>query len=260
MILEIKNISYTYPGMKKKTLDGCSLDLQEGEVLTILGPNGAGKSTLLNCICGLLSPQEGEIRVCGRPVKGMSVKEVAGLVGYVQQNYSPVFGYSVLHFVMMGAAPHVGLFGKPSREDEERAMEVLESLGIRHLADKPYTEISGGERQQATIARVIVQNPKLILFDEPTAHLDYGKQLLILRMIKTMADQGYTAIMTTHNPDHAIMLGGRVALVDPAGGVEAGMSGEVLTEKRLAGLYQTDLKLRYLDEFSRTVCIPKGLS
>lgn len=92
MIFEVKDISYTYPGMAKKTLDHCSLTLKAGETLSILGPNGAGKSTLMNCMCGLLIPQEGEVHLCGRNVKKLSVKQIAKQVGYVQQNHTPVFG------------------------------------------------------------------------------------------------------------------------------------------------------------------------
>lgn len=259
MIFEVKDVSYTYPGAGQKTLDHCSLTLQEGETLSILGPNGAGKSTLMNCMCGLLAPQEGEILLCGKNVGTLSVKQVAKLVGYVQQNHTPVFGYTVLNFVMMGCAPHLGLFQKPSSRDRKKAMEALEDLGIAHLAEKPYTDISGGERQQVTIARAIVQNPKVILFDEPTAHLDFGKQLLILRMIKNMSEKGYAAVMTTHNPDHAILLGGMVAVVDQSGKMEKGPVEAIITEKRLSQIYQANLRLPYVHEFKRTVCAAPSL-
>lgn len=259
MIFEVKDISYTYPGMAKKTLDHCSLTLKEGETLSILGPNGAGKSTLMNCMCGLLIPQEGEVHLCGRNVKKLSVKQIAKQVGYVQQNHTPVFGYTVLNFVMMGCAPNPGLFQKPSAKDQRRAMDALEELGIASLAEKPYTDISGGERQQVTIARAIVQNPKVILFDEPTAHLDFGKQLLILRMIKKMSEKGYAAVMTTHNPDHAILLGGMVAVVDQSGKIEKGPVEAIITEKRLTQIYQANLRLPYVREFGRTVCAAPGL-
>jgi iron complex transport system ATP-binding protein len=259
MIYEVKNLGYTYPGMKKKTLSHCNLTLEEGEILTILGPNGAGKSTLLNCMSGLLTPQEGEVRLCGKNVRAMAPKEIARQIGYVQQNHNPVFGYSVLHFVTMGCAPGIGMFQKPGKKEEDAAMAVLESLEIGHLAEKAYTDISGGERQQVLIARAVVQKPKAILFDEPTSHLDYGKQFVILQLIRQMAEQGYAAVMTTHNPDHAILLGGSVAIVDKEGTVEKGLASKILTEERLSRIYRTDLRLRYVKEFQRIVCIAPGL-
>lgn len=259
MIFEVKNISYTYPGMKKKTLDGCSLTLEKGEILSILGPNGAGKSTLLHCLCGLLRPQEGEIFLEGEDIRGMSVKQMARQVGYVQQSHHPVFGYTVLHFVMMGCAPRLGMFQRPSQSEEKQARKALDSLGIGHLAEKPYTDISGGERQQATIARALVQDPQAVLFDEPTAHLDFGKQLLILKRIREMAGRGYAAVMTTHNPDHVLLLGGMVAILDKTGKLETGTVEELLTEERLTDLYQTRLQLRYAEEFSREVCAASEL-
>ena len=259
MIYEVKNISFTYNGMPQKTLDHCSLTLQEGEVLSILGPNGAGKSTLFNCMCGLSRPQEGEIFLCGNNMNTLSVKQIARLVGYVPQTHNPVFGYTVKHFVMLGCTPRLALFQQPSRDDEDRAMEILDSLGIAHLAEKPYTDISGGERQQATIARAVMQEPKVILFDEPTAHLDYGKQLVILRLIRQMADRGFAAVMTTHNPDHVLLLGGSAAIVTGAGRLEQGPVEELLTERRLSEIYDAPLRLRHVDELGRTVCVPRGL-
>ena len=95
--------------------------------------------------------------------------------------------------------------------------DTLEQMGILHLADKPYTEISGGERQQVTIARAIVQQPQIILFDEPTAHLDFGNQVRIIKMIKYLSSQGFAILMTTHTPDHVIMLGDRVGILDRNG-------------------------------------------
>ena len=258
-VVSVRNVSFTYPGLEKPTLLECSLELHAGEIMSILGPNGAGKSTLMNCMCGLLTPQAGSIAICGKDIRVMSVREVARQLGYVQQQHNPTFAYSVLHFVMMGRAPDIGLFDKPSQADRDAALAVLEELGIAHLSDRPYTDISGGERQQATIARAIVQHPKAILFDEPTAHLDYGKQLVILRMIKKMSDMGFAAVMTTHNPDHALMLGGTVAIVDRKGGLEVGPTGAILTEERLKAVYETDLSLVEIDGFARPVCVPPDL-
>lgn len=258
-IVSVQNIEFAYPSGRRKVLDGCSLSLKEGDLISILGPNGAGKSTLLNCACGLLSPQSGDVFLNGKSIKGMDPKQVARVIGYVQQNQKSVFGYTVFSYVLMGRASSVGLFQRPNKGDEEMVHEVLESMGIRHLADAPITEISGGERQQAAIARAIVQKPQAVFFDEPTAHLDYGNQVNTLKLIASLRDKGFAVIMTTHNPDHCMMLGGKVAILDKQGLLETGDCYRVLTEERLKRVYNTDLRLAYVDDVKRITCIPVGI-
>lgn len=259
MIVEAKNINFSYQKNGRQILNDVSLSLKEGEVMSILGPNGAGKSTLLNLIATLLTPDTGEIFLCGKDTKKMKPKEVASILSYVPQTHTPAFSYTVFNFVLMGRAPKVGMFEKPKAEDFKLVEEVLEEVGILKLANKPYTEISGGERQQATIARALVQEPKAILFDEPTAHLDFGNQIKTLRTIKHLSEKGYAVIMTTHNPDHAIMLGGTTAILDKQGKLTVGPAEEIITEQTLKEVYDTKLKLSYFDEAGRLVCIPPNL-
>ena len=259
MIYNVKNVAYSYVSGARKVLNNVSLRLEQGEILSILGPNGAGKSTLLNCMAGLLKPNRGSIQLDNAALSALSHRDIAKVVSYVPQNHTPTFAYTTLYFVMMGRAPHVGAFQKPSLEDEAVAMEALKALKIDHLANRPYTEISGGERQQATIARAIAQQPQAILFDEPTAHLDYGNQHRILRMIRALADQGYGVIITTHNPDHALLLGGKAAILDRDGYLSYGKCEEIITEERLKEVYETDLRLLYVEELGRVCCLALSL-
>lgn len=257
-IVEVRNLSFAYE-KGKTVLQNVSLSLEEGEVMTILGPNGAGKSTLLNCIAVLLEPEEGSITLCGKDASSMKPKEVAGILSYVPQNHVPAFSYTVRDFVLMGRAPSVGMFERPDPEDFALVDRTLEEIGIAALKDKPYTEISGGERQQATIARAIVAEPKAILFDEPTAHLDYGNQLMTLRLIKSLQERGYAVIITTHNPDHAIMLGGTTAILDRDGTLVTGKTEEIITEEVLRKLYDTELSLLEVEGVNRPICVPPNL-
>lgn len=259
-IVSVLNIEFAYPSGRRKILDGCSLSLKEGDLLSILGPNGAGKSTLLNCACGLLSPQSGEVLLNGKNIKGMEPRQIAKVIGYVQQNQKSVFGYSVFNYVLMGRASSVGLFQRPTKDDEDMVRDVLASMGIGHLADIPITEISGGERQQAAIARAVVQQPQAVFFDEPTAHLDYGNQVNTLKLIASLREKGFAVIMTTHNPDHCMMLGGNVAILDRHGFLETGAVVDILTEERLKRVYNTELRLSYVNEVHRIACIPYGLA
>lgn len=259
MIIEAENLNFSYSKNGKQILKDVSLSLDEGEVMSILGPNGAGKSTLLNLLATLSVPDSGTVKLCGKDTAKMKPKEVASILSYVPQTHTPAFSYTVFNFVLMGRAPKVGMFEKPKAEDFEIVEKVLEEVGIAELADKPYTEISGGERQQATIARALVQEPKAILFDEPTAHLDYGNQLKTLRVINSLREKGYAVIITTHNPDHAIMLGGTTAILDRTGHLTVGDSEKILTEETLKGVYGTNLRLTYLEDVGRYVCIPPNL-
>lgn len=259
LVYEVNNISFGYPGYDSLVLDGASLKLGRGEILCILGPNGAGKTTLLNCMAGLLTPKSGEIKLCGRNIRTMKEKEIASLAGYVPQLHTPAFDYSVLDFVLMGRAPDTGLFSRPGKEEEQKCMDVLEGMGLAHLASKSYLDISGGERQQLLIARAIVQEPEVVLFDEPTAHLDYGNQHRVLRRIKQMAAEGYSVAITTHNPDHALLLGDQAAIVSKDGKIVQGDSSDILTEETLSEVYGMNICIRYLEELGRTACLVPGL-
>ncbi|MDD6310766.1 MAG: ABC transporter ATP-binding protein [Firmicutes bacterium] len=254
-IYEVSNLTYKYPSGDRMVLDGASLRLGEGEILCILGPNGAGKTTLLNCLAGLIKPKNGEIKLKGRSINDMKVKDIAQIVGYVPQVHTPAFDYKVKDFVLMGASPGMGMFERPSKEDEEACIKVLAGMNLEHLAEKSYMNISGGERQQVLIARAILQKPSVILFDEPTAHLDYGNQHRVLKRIKKMSEDGYSVIITTHNPDHSLLLGGNVAIVGRDGKIIQGKCEEMITEENLRKVYDIDLRLMWVEELGRKVCL-----
>lgn len=254
MIYKVDKLTFSYPQSDRLILDKASLELRKGEILCVLGPNGAGKTTLLNCMAGLLNWQGGSIELCGQNLKKMSDKERAKHVGYVPQLHVPAFDYRVIDFVLMGRASRTGTLGRPKEEDEKMCMEVLESMNIAHLAQQSYMKISGGERQQLLIARAIVQQPEVVLFDEPTAHLDFGNQHRVLKRVKQMADEGYSVIITTHNPDHALMLGDKAAIVSRDGIITQGNCEDVVTEETLRQVYDIDLKLQWVEELGRKAC------
>ena len=155
----------------------------------------------------------------------------------------------------MGCASRIGLFEKPGNRERIAAEKAICELGIEDIADKPYTEISGGERQKAMIARAIVSNPRALLFDEPTAHLDYGSQLLVLKIIKELSQKGYSVVITTHNPDHALLLGGKAALLNDKGELTAGKTEQIITKENLSKIYQSDVRLEYIESIGRMACV-----
>ena len=180
---------------------------------------------------------------------------IAKVLGYVPQVHIPTFAYSIRDYVVMGRAPHMGLLNVPREAEYEKVDTVLEQMGIEHLADKLYTQISGGERQQVQIARVLVQESEIILLDEPTNHLDYGNQFKILQIISDLAKKGLTILMTTHMPDHAILLGGKVGILDREGHMIVGAAETIISEESLKNIYNTQLHLIYIEQIKRMTCV-----
>lgn len=257
-ILEAKDLCFAYPG-GRPVFENISLRVRPGEAVCILGPNGAGKTTLLNCLANLNRLTSGSVTLNGRDIRTIPGREVARLVGYVPQMILPSFDFSVLDYVVTGCAPRMGTFERPHRQHYDTAMAAIREMGIEALADKSYMHISGGERQQVAIARALAQQPKFILMDEPTAHLDYGNQIKVLKIIRRLTYQGFGVVLTTHNPDHALLLGGMTAVLNRQGILQFGRSEEILTEDLLTELYRTPLKLPQVSEVGRRICASPGL-
>ena len=160
-----------------QVLRGVTFRAEYGEFLSVLGPNGVGKSTLFRCMLGLLTPTGGEATIDGRPIGAMTAAQLARHIAYIPQSHNPVFNFSVFDMVLMGTTAQTGTLSAPKKEHLARAEAALERLGIAHLKDRGYANISGGERQLVLIARAIAQQAKILVMDEPSANLDYGNRL-----------------------------------------------------------------------------------
>jgi iron complex transport system ATP-binding protein len=242
LMLSVANASFTYSTSEKSIFRNISFSLQKGESLCILGPNGIGKTTLLKCIAGLEFLAGGTVSLGDRDISRINRRDIAKILAYVPQFHQPVFAYSVFDIVLMGRSPHIGFMATPSDRDKSIAAESLAAIGIEHLASKAYTEISGGERQMVLFARVMAQQPKILLLDEPTAHLDFGNQIQVLTLIKQMSETGLVVVMTSHAPDHAFLAAGEVALMTDEG-VRVGPPDKILTEERLLAVYGVDIRI-----------------
>lgn len=214
-----------------------SLHLAAGEAFCLLGPNGCGKTSLFKTLLGLLPPLAGEVRVRGEAIAGWTRAAFARHVGYVPQAHAGLFPFSVEDIVLMGRAARIGRFAAPSRADREQAVACLEALGVAHLRQRIYTEISGGERQLVLIARALAQQPALLVMDEPTASLDFGNQIRVLEHIAALRAQGIAVLMSTHQPEHALRVADRVALLGRGRILGIGAADEVATAGNLAALY-----------------------
>lgn len=257
MSIEIQALSHAYGD--KQVFSGVSLRIERAASLTILGPNGSGKTTLLNAVAGLRQAASGSVLYDGVNLNQLTPQQRARLVGYVPQSAVTTFDYRVLDYVVTGCAPQIGAFQRPGPEHYALAKRAIEDMGIAHLAEKSYMRISGGERQQVSIARVLAQRPAYILMDEPTSHLDYGNQILVLNTIRRLAGAGFGVVFTTHNPDQALLLGGQAAILDRAGHLTHGESSALITEATLSTLYNIPLKIRTPDPQGRQVCYAPAL-
>jgi iron complex transport system ATP-binding protein len=239
--VRLRGASFRYDD--RDIFSNLDLDVYPGEVLCILGPNGCGKTTLLRCISGALKLKQGTAWLDGKDIASFSVIELAKRVGFLFQEHEAPFPFSVLEVVRMGRTPYLGFFDSPSAKDTELAEQALERVGMLHVKDRPYTQISGGERQLILIARTLAQEPEIILLDEPTSHLDFKNQALSLKMIDKLAEQGISMIMTTHNPNHALLFPDMVAMMNGGRFIATGKATEVISEETLEATYGIDVKV-----------------
>jgi iron complex transport system ATP-binding protein len=241
MTLSLRNVAAGYGSAR--VVQDVSFDVVPGEILCLLGPNGSGKTTLFKTILGLLPLQGGEIRLDGRPISRWPRSEYARRVAYVPQLHVPPFPYTVHEVVVMGRTARIGLWATPGATDWRAAAATLERLGVWHLHARPYTEISGGERQQVLIARALTQEPAFLIMDEPTAHLDFGNQVRALEAIRRLAQDGVAVIFTTHAPDQALRCEARVTALQQGRIIAEGPARTTVTAALLETMYQVQARI-----------------
>ncbi|WP_295383810.1 ABC transporter ATP-binding protein [uncultured Thiodictyon sp.] len=237
-LLEARGLRYAYPGAGTEVLSGISLGVRAGQVVALLGANGSGKSTLLRLLLGLLAPGAGSVWLDGRALTAVSRRAAARRLAYVPQLHSVPFPYLVRDLVALGCIPRRGLFRTLGPTDHAAVGAALERLGIGHLAQRPYTGLSGGERQLCLIARALVQEAAVILMDEPVTGLDYGNQWRLLALLRELAAEGRAVVATTHYPDHALSTADRVVLLHEGRLLADGTPETVVTPANLHTLYR----------------------
>lgn len=257
MSIEIRSLSFAYG--EQQVLRDVSFTAQTGEFLSVLGPNGVGKSTLFRCILGLLRSYRGSILVNGADTRQMKAQQLARQIAYIPQSHYPSFNYSVFDMVLMGTTSKVSMLGGPREAQREAARGALERVGIGHLAEKGYTNISGGERQLVLIARALAQEAKVLILDEPTANLDYGNQLRVMEQVRGLAEAGYTVVQSTHNPEQAFLFSHQVVAMKNGGILAMGSPSAVVTEELMEALYGADIRVCSLYNDRVRVCIPKSV-
>ncbi|RBQ31647.1 ABC transporter [Arcobacter sp. FW59] len=252
LLIDAKNISFSY--QKKEVLNDINFELHQGDILSLIGKNGCGKTTLLKILLGIYK-SSGDINILSKNINDYKNKELAKLISYVPQTHQIPFDYTVFDVVLMGRLAHINLFSNYSQKDIEITIKNLEKVGILHLKDKIYSQISGGERQLAFIARALTQNAKIIFMDEPVTGLDYGNQLKLLKFLKELANEGYTFVKTTHYPDHALYASNKVMMLKDGKVLDYGTVDDKLTVENINQLY--DVNVEIISKENYKFCIPK---
>ena len=207
--IALNEIVFAYAN--RQVVKRANLHLPAGQFGAILGRNGSGKSTLLRIAAGVQAPQSGQVLVAGHDLGQMDIRQRAKHVGFLAQFHQPEFSFLVREVVLTGRASSV--FSVPGAADYAAAEQAMHELGISHLADRSYDELSGGERQMVMVARLLAQAPSALLLDEPVSSLDLANQIHLLQTLRRLADKGLTVLAILHDPNHALMFSDELVLL-----------------------------------------------
>lgn len=254
--LKVENLSFAWGA--KMTIDDVTFSIEAGTVTSILGPNGSGKTTLLKLMLGFLKPISGRVILGEHDLATLDLAMRAKKMAYVPQRHTAVFSYRVLDIVVLGRIPYSNVFCKITDNDYQLASECLNQLGIGHLAERSYTEISGGEQQLVLIARALVQQAEILIMDEPVSGLDYGNQLMLLKQLRRLAQNGITCVKTTHYPEHALWTSDRAIFVRAGKIIATGNSADIINSSTLKDLYNADIRILESEAGSQKMrtCVP----
>ena len=223
-------------------LRGVSFTVESGEAWAVLGPNGAGKSSLARVLLGLLPARRGSVRVCGLPLPGTSALALAKQVAWVPQLVHEDVAFTGLDVALMGRAPHHGAWGLPGTRETEEARATLRELGVAHLEDRPLSQVSGGESRRVWLARALVQQPRLLVLDEPTAFLDVRHQVEALEAVRRQLSDRFGAVAVLHDVNLAAHFATHALLLRDGEVLAAGPVAETLEPGRLSALFGIEMR------------------
>ncbi len=253
-MIQLTDLHFSYG--REPVLRGVSVRIEGGILCGLFGPNGSGKTTLFKCCLNLLRSPRGTITLGGRDIRSLTVVETAKIVAYVPQQHKPPFPYLVKEVVLMGRTPHLGrgIFDIVGTH-KAIAAESLDRVGILHLADRRYDQLSGGQRQLVLIARAIAQQTPVLVLDEPTSALDFSNQIRIWEILQELAREGRTVVACSHDPNHVAWFCDRVLVLSEGRVVVEGHPDFAITESTIGGVYGDTCSVRRIDGIR--VVIPK---
>lgn len=253
MILEVENGCFGYP-KQEEILTDINIKLEEGHILSVLGPNGIGKTTLLKCMIGLMPWSRGRSLLTGKDIRTLKSKEIWNMISYIPQTHGFSFSYTGLEMVMLGRSSHLGLFSQPGHREIEMAEAMMEKVGITRLADKDCNRMSRGELQMVLIARALINEPKLIILDEPETGLDFHNQILVLNMVEKLAhEENIGAIMNTHYPTNAMSIADEAFMMNRKGDRFYGPTGDILNESNISKSFDVNVVVDEIMYQNRTI-------
>jgi iron complex transport system ATP-binding protein len=246
-ILSANSISFSYDPERPSAVDAVSFEILPRSVTAILGPNGAGKSTLLRLLLGISKPNSGSILLEDVPLNEYSRRNLSQWIGLVPQSEYIPFEYSVIEFVLLGRAPYLGPLDLPKGADIEIDRQAMDQVGISYLEARPIPALSGGELQLVLIARALAQQPKILLLDEPTSHLDLSNRNITLGILNQLRLLGSTIIFTTHDPEAAALIADNLIMMRNGQVLFTGGLDESFTSEKLSETYGTPVEVYQID-------------
>ncbi|MBI9103155.1 MAG: ABC transporter ATP-binding protein [Spirochaetales bacterium] len=254
--LELKEAEFSYKG--GFCLKPVSHTFRSGTFSVLLGPNGSGKTTLFTLLNGIQKPERGGVFIDGQPVHHIPPRARAKIIGLIPQINDRPFGYTVEDMVKMGRYPHQGLLGREGPVDIRIVEETLERLDLIKLRTRSIKELSGGEYQRVLLGRVLVQQPSILLLDEPANHLDLKHQLTLLSLLKEETRLGAIVITVLHDINQALLYGDWGLLLEEGVCISSGKPQELLTPDLISRVYQVELAEYKNEDGSRTLLGPGG--
>jgi iron complex transport system ATP-binding protein len=243
-VLEARAVRFRHPGAAASLFEGLSVSIDPGSFVGLIGPNGSGKTTLLKLLGGILEPDAGGVRLEGRGLAAVPPRDRARRIALVLPEAPLLFNFSVLEIVLMGRAPHLGLWGLEKPADYDAARRALREVDLQACEGRPVHDLSSGERQRVLIARALAQEPRVLLLDEPTAYLDLKHGLAIYEILRRLnAENGLTVVTVSHDLNLAARFAGRLVLLQRGRIAADGSAAAVLTRSLLREVYETDAEV-----------------
>ena len=257
--LQLQRVYFSY--LNGLVLHNINLSIEAGEMVALLGPNGSGKTTLIKLASGVLKPSQGEIKLDGSSLSRLSRRAIARTIAVVPQQFHIAFAFTATEVIMLGRIPFLKAFTEEGEIDRQFVSSALKLVSISELKERRFDELSGGERQKVILAMALAQQPKLLLLDEPTVHLDIAHQVEILELVRSLnKERGLTVIAAMHDLNLASLYFDRLVLLKEGRVSADGTPHQVLTEARIREVFSASVGV---EPHPRTgvphiVVMPKG--